>query len=101
VAVLWQEGDAQQGFVVGRLWSQEVVPPATPAGELWILHKSGSYLKLHNDGSIESFAADWTHRGNFKATGDVSDGRGALSSLRSHYDIHTHPPSMSQPTPTD
>ena len=101
VAVLWQEGDAQQGLIVGRLWSLSAPPPAAPSGELWLVHKSGSYLKLHNDGSIESSAPTWTHHGNFLATGDVSDGRGALSALRGHYDIHTHPPANAGPTPID
>jgi phage baseplate assembly protein V len=101
VAVLWQEGDSQQGFIVGRLWSNAVPPPNAPSGELWLIHRSGSYLKLHNDGSIESNSNSWTHIGNFKATGDVSDGHGALSALRGHYNIHTHPPANATPTPTD
>jgi hypothetical protein len=101
VVVLWQEGDAQQGLVTGRFWSNKNSPPSAPAGEFWLVHKSGSYLKLHNDGSIESNAATWTHNGNFRATGDVFDAHGAVSALRSHYNDHVHPPGTAPPEPTD
>ena len=101
VIVVWQEGDAQQGIVLGRIWSLTNPPPQAPAGEFWLVHKSGSYFKLHNDGSIESSATNWTHHGSFQATGNVSDGHGALSALRSHYDEHTHPPGTATPTPID
>ena len=101
VVVLWQEGDAEQGLIIGRLWSQAVPAPVVPGGEMWLVHQTGSYLKLHNDGSIESSAATWTHHGNFAATGDVSDGHGPLSGLRNDYNMHTHPPSTATPQPTD
>ncbi len=101
VVVLWQEGDAEQGLIIGRLWSQATPGPNAPPGEFWLVHATGSYLKLHNDGSIESNAATWTHHGNFVATGDVSDGRGPLSALRNDYNVHTHPPSTAAAQPTD
>jgi hypothetical protein len=78
-----------------------VTPPAAPSGEFWLLHQTGSYLKLHNDGSIESSAGTWTHHGSFQATGDIADGHGALSALRGHYNSHTHPPGTALPNPTD
>ena len=101
VIVIWHEGDAQQGLIVGRLWSLSNAPPAAPAGEFWLMHRSGSYLKLHNDGSIETTAETWTHHGNFHATGDILDGHGALSELRTHYNSHTHPPAAAPPAPLD
>lgn len=90
VLVLWQEGDAEHGVIVGRAWSANDASPGAPVGELWLQHKSGSFLKLHNDGSIESKAANWTHTGDLHVSGDVFDGHGALSRLRGHYDQHTH-----------
>ncbi len=101
VLVLWQEGDAEHGIVAARLWSSMAPPPAAPVGEFWIVHRSGSFLKLHNDGSIESSACTWTHTGNLHVNGDVFDSHGALSALRGHYNEHVHPPSNTPPTPTD
>jgi hypothetical protein len=77
-----------------------VPPPQAPAGEFWLVHSSGSFLKLHNDGSIES-SGTWLHRGNLQVTGEVSDYHGSLAALRGHYDVHVHPPSETPPSPTD
>lgn len=100
VVVLWQEGDAEQGLVVGRLWSNDVPPPMAPAGECWLVHSSGSFIKLHNDGSIES-SGTWRHSGSLLVTGDVSDYHGSLAALRGHYDEHVHPPGVTTPSPID
>jgi phage baseplate assembly protein V len=99
VIVLWQEGDAEQGLIIGRLWSQATPPPAAPSGEFWLVHSSGSYLKLHNDGSMQSSAGTWTHHGSIVVSGDVSDAQGKLSKLRNDYNMHTHPPSTDPATP--
>jgi hypothetical protein len=101
VVVLWQEGDAEQGMIVGRLWSNVALPPVAPTGEFWLIHQSGCFLKLHNDGSIESQGSTWAHSGDLHVSGDVYDGYGPLSGLRAHYNEHTHLPSEIPPTPTD
>ncbi len=101
VLVLWQEGDAEHGIVVCRLWSNAAGPPQAPVGELWLVHKTGSFLKLHNDGSIESTAPTWTHHGDFHATGNVFDSYGSLADLRAHYNEHVHPPGTTPPSPSD
>jgi hypothetical protein len=101
VLVIWQEGDSEQGIIVARLWSSSVPPPEIPVGELWLQHKTGSFLKLHNDGSIESSASVWTHSGDFRVSGDVFDSHGSLAQLRGHYNEHVHPPSNAGPEPTD
>lgn len=101
VLVLWQEGDAEHGIVIGRLWSSQAPAPGAPCGELWLFHKTGSFIKLLNDGSIASGGATWTHRGDLRVGGDVYDSHGSLSGLRDHYDEHTHPPSSAPPTPLD
>jgi len=101
VLVLWQEGDAEHGIVVSRLWSNASAPPAAPVGELWLQHKSGSFLKLHNDGSIESQAGTWTHHGDLHVTGNVFDSHNSLADLRTHYNEHVHPPSNTPPSPAD
>ena len=101
VVVVWQDGDAEQGVIVGRLWSNAATPPSAPCGELWLVHQTGSFLKLLNDGTVESNAATWKHTGNLTVSGDVSDNHGSLAQLRLHYNVHVHPPNSTPPTPTD
>ena len=48
VLVIAQEGDAEHGVIIGAVWSTVDRPLAAPAGELWLQHQSGSFLKLHN-----------------------------------------------------
>ena len=111
VLIVPQEGDAEHGVIVGRSWSGPQAPPPAPSGELWLVHRTGTFLKLRNDGTVQGSAASWsivgdvTITGSLVASGDVSDGAGALSRLRGHYDAHTHVDSRggqtSQPTPQD
>jgi phage baseplate assembly protein V len=49
VFVIPQDGDAEQGVIVGRTYSSAQMPPPAPDGELWMVHKSGSYLKGTSD----------------------------------------------------
>ena len=101
VVVVWQDGDAEQGLIIGRLWSNASLAPNAPAGEFWVVHSTGSFLKLHNDGSIESNAATWKHTGSLVVSGDVSDAHGTLAALRGHYNEHVHPPSTDPAFPQD
>lgn len=99
VLVVAQEGDTEHGVILGTAFSQASAPPQAPAGEWWLVHQKGSYLKLLNDGSIVasatgfSLAGDVAVTGNLKVSGDISDANGAhgtLASLRNAYDQHTH-----------
>ena len=64
------EGAKQAGVIGERLYSNADRPPAAPAGEFWFINpKSGSLLKIANDGSITltsnqgqtlTVGADWT-----------------------------------------
>ena len=83
VLVLAQEGDAEHGIIVGRAFSNTQTPPNAPVGELWLVHSSGSFIKLKNDGTIQM-------QGDLHVSGDVYDQQGSLSRLRGHYDQHTH-----------
>ncbi len=83
VLVLAQEGDAEHGIIIGRAFSNAQTPLATPVGELWLVHGSGSFVKLLNDGTIQM-------HGDLHVAGDVYDRQGSLSRLRGHYDGHTH-----------
>lgn len=100
VIVLAQEGHAEHGIVLGGLYSLQAMPPAAPSGEFWLVHTSGSCLKLHNDGSIEGKASVWNLSGNITlqgdliVSGDITDqgnAHGSLQQLRQIYDAHIHP----------
>lgn len=101
VLIVWQEGDPEHGIIACRLWSATTTAPMAPVGEFWLTHRTGSYLKLRNDGSIASSAGSWTHTGNLQVTGDVSDGHGSVAALRAHYNAHVHPPASDPPDPKD
>ena len=83
VLVLPQEGDAEHGVVVGRAWSQQAPMPETPLGEIWLTHRTGSYVRLLNDGTISM-------QGDLHVNGDVYDRHGSLAALRGHYNEHKH-----------
>jgi uncharacterized protein involved in type VI secretion and phage assembly len=61
VDVHFQQDDPNSGFVVQKFFSTTVAPLAVPSGEYWVVHKSGSMVKFHNDGSVE-FGANTTLR---------------------------------------
>ena len=94
VFVLPQEGDAEQGIIIGATWSLQAVPPAAPPGEIWLVHQSGSFLKLLNNGTIQV-------SGDLHVAGNVYDSHGSLSALRAHYNSHAHPPQTSLPNQQD
>ncbi len=98
VLILAQEGHAEHGIVVGRAWSDQASTPQAPSGEMWLVHQSGSFIKLIADGTIR-ISGDLHLTGNFFASGNVSDATGSLARLRQHYDTHVHgsSPTTSQP----
>ncbi len=83
VLVVAQEGDSEHGVIVGRAWSDQARAVAAPVGEFWLVHQSGSFIKLQNDGTIQM-------QGDLHVNGDVYDRTGSLNRLRQHYDAHTH-----------
>ena len=83
VLVIAQEGDSDHGVIVGRAWSDKARSPQAPVGEIWLVHESGSFIKLANDGSIQM-------QGDLHVAGNVYDSIGSLNRLRQHYDAHTH-----------
>lgn len=97
VLVLAQEGDAEHGVIVGRAFSAAAACPATPAGEFWLVHATGSFLKLLNDGTVQ-IGGNVTVTGDLQVTGQISDGHGRLADLRGHYNGHRHTDSRGGPT---
>lgn len=95
VEVDFQEDDGGVGSVGLRFFNDADRPLPCPSGEFWLVHKSGSLLKFHNDGSVElhtatdlnatvagnanvavtgnitSSAAQWNHTGPVTVNGNV------------------------------
>ena len=95
VLVLAQEGTAENGIIIGTLYSAAKSPPPGLVGEFWVVHASGTTLKLTNDGTIHlqgpvNIQGTVVVSGDLLVGGNVSDGIGDLARLRSHYDAHTH-----------
>ena len=93
VLVLAQEGNAEQGVVLGAIWSAVDQPVPAPAGELWLQHQSGSFLKFREDGTIILQALQVNIMGNLVVSGDISDlnsAHGTIANLRQAYDEHAH-----------
>ena len=95
VLILPQEGDAEHGVVIGGVVNTAQPPPidsgrVPQCGELWLMHASGSFLRLCNDGSIQGRAQVWQFEGDLHVAGNVFDQHGALDALRQHYDAHAH-----------
>ena len=84
VLVLPQDGEGEHGVVVGSAWSDASASPGAPVGELWLVHQSGSFVKLQNDGTVRV-------NGDLYVTGDIYDRHGSFDRLRENYNIHTHP----------
>ncbi len=83
VFILAQEGDAEHGVIIGRAFSSAQLPPAASVGEFWLVHNSGSSIRLMNDGTVQI-------HGDLHVSGDVFDSHGSLSQLRGHYNSHAH-----------
>lgn len=86
VEVVYQEDDGGVGSVGLRFFNDVDRPLSCPSGEFWIVHKSGSLLKFHNDGTVElvssgtltSTAPQWNHNGALKVTGLIT-GQGGMA----------------------
>lgn len=57
IEVNFDSGNISVGMAGGQFYTDEDRCPAPPSGELWVVHKSGSLLKFHNDGTVEVTAA--------------------------------------------
>ncbi len=83
VLVVPQEGHAEHGVIVGRVFSDRQKPPDAPIGEFWLVHRSGSSIRLRNDGTV-------TIKGDLHVDGHVFDRQGSLDRLRQNYNQHHH-----------
>lgn len=57
VTVTFENGDPKLGRVTSRHFNDVNQPIGPLSGETWMVHKTGSLLKFHNDGTVELTAA--------------------------------------------
>lgn len=50
VEVQFQEDDAEAGYVCQRFFNDSDRPLSVQSGEFWLVHKTGAFFKLTNDG---------------------------------------------------
>lgn len=102
IQVTFQDGGADAGIAGLRIFDNESPPLSVPSGEIWLVHKSGAFFKLTNDGkasfddskggsvtlngdgTVTSTGA-WTHTGNFNVHGDQAH-TGQITSNGKHVD---------------
>lgn len=53
VLCVFENGDFEGGVIVARLFSTQQQAIPVPSGEVWAVHKSGSFLKFVNSGDVE------------------------------------------------
>lgn len=52
VDVQFQEDNFEAGYIVGRFFNDSERPLNVPSGEFWLVHQTGSFWKLMNDGKV-------------------------------------------------
>ena len=69
VMVVFAEGDFNSGAIIGRFFSTQNQAIPVPSGEVWAVHKTGSFMKMLTNGDISFNAV-----GNFIAavTGNMT-----------------------------
>jgi hypothetical protein len=90
VLVLPQDGEGEHGVIVGTAWSDVSATPGAPVGELWLVHQSGSFIKLVGNGTVQ-INGTVDIAGDLNVTGNIYDRFGSMDRLRGNYNIHTHP----------
>ncbi len=119
VIVHFQEGDFSCGFIGQRIYSftDRPISPGPPSGETWMIHKTGTYIKFLNDGTIEmkcldengdktdvNIIANVVVDGDIRASGNILDNNGTnshdMADMRTIYNSHVHPGVTAGPSNT-
>jgi phage gp45-like len=129
VLVVFLEGNISSGIIIGGINNIDnayidpgpqttTQPDGMAAGEAWMVHQTGTYLKFLNDGTVNITCLDTNGDptdlningnvvltgnltlqgaglGNISATGNILDKSGTntdnMAGMRSVYNMHTHP----------
>lgn len=106
IEVRFQEGDRDAGVAGPGLFDNQSPPAKVPAGEIWVLHKSGAFFKLTNDGKATfsdghgaqvalngdgtiTSSGTWTHTGNVAFNGQVSANGHRIDDSHKHTGVST------------
>lgn len=87
IEIDFQEDDGEVGSAGWRFFNDSDRPLSVPAGETWLVHQTGTAIKLVNDGAIETNAMILRHSGevavagSLSTTGNLSAGTGASGSF--------------------
>lgn len=102
VAVAFQDGGQDAGFVVAKFYDTQNVPLPVNPGERWLVHKNGQFVKLTNDGKVTvsdahgaqvqmdgagniASTGTWTHTGSLHVTTTLQvDGQSTLAAVTSN-----------------
>lgn len=108
VGIHYQEGSLQNAYAASLFFNDQRRPVPVPSGEAWLLHGSGSFIKLQNDGTLSingdteinlngpeiNITASTTVNVNAPAV-NIGDTNGTLQKLlmdsaRTIFNEHTH-----------
>lgn len=89
VLVHFVDGDIDSGVISCGVFNDLSVPLQVPQGECWVVHKGGASLRFLNDGTILT-TGTLNHDGDLNVTGDVSDAKGSMQTMRDQHNAHTH-----------
>jgi len=101
VEVIFSESNPEIGIITGAIFDDAHRPLDCPEGEFWLVHQSGTCLRLENSGRFYGKAVagfelegDVNITGNLTVTKDVTDntpGNGVtVKALRDTYNAHKH-----------
>jgi phage baseplate assembly protein V len=111
VTVSFFDGGLESGYAELRLFNNEERPLPVPSGEFWLVHKSGAFFKLTNDGkgsfsdghgatvtlngdgTITSEASIWNHTGDVNVDGNIHSTKtvtGDQDVVGDGTSLHTH-----------
>lgn len=108
IEVHYQSGSLQNAYAALRSYNYGALPMNVSSGEFWLVHQTGSIIKLTNDGKITINAnveLDLIAPVVNITSPEVNLGNGTLSAVLNEaaaaaYNSHTHTGSFSGPTST-
>lgn len=106
VEVTFQDGGQNAGLAGLRFYDAQNAPLSVPAGEFWVVHKSGQFFKLTNDGKASlsdahgasitlngdgtlTTTGTWTHNGNVALNGQVTANGHRIDDTHKHTGVAT------------
>jgi len=106
IEVRFQEGDRDTGVAGPVVFDNQSPPAKVQAGEIWVLHRSGAFFKLTNDGKAAfndgkggsvtlngdgtvTSTGTWTHNGNWAFNGQVTANGHRIDDSHKHTGVST------------